>query len=257
MAYNEQYYSSPHTPYIQGSPYNGQYTLSNSFPSNTGVAPYAHDPSDYDSQWDTKSAKSYQSSHHGSQAHLNAHEMAQVPPMPNMSYQQHYPPQQHPGFQHAGSSPGWSVVKEKLMKRRSVKKVQLFQGNLVLDVDVPSSVVPAGKHNVEEFSKMRYTAATCDPDDFMASRYSLRQYLWGRQTELFIVMTMYNEDEVLFVKTMNACVFSGSCLILSPYLSTGQQRDQKRQPPVWTHSFEDLGSRRVEEDRCLRCLRWP
>jgi len=94
------------------------------------------------------------------------------------------------------------------MKRRSVKKVQLFQGNLVLDVDVPSNIVPAGKQNVEEFSKMRYTAATCDPDDFMASRYSLRQYLWGRQTELFIVMTMYNEDEGLFVKTMNAYVIS-------------------------------------------------
>lgn len=53
---------------------------------------------------------------------------------------------------------------------------------------------------------MRYTAATCDPDDFMRSKYSLRQYLYGRDTELFIVMTMYNEDEVLFVKTMNACV---------------------------------------------------
>ncbi|KAF9531863.1 glycosyltransferase family 2 protein [Crepidotus variabilis] len=92
------------------------------------------------------------------------------------------------------------------MKRRSVKQVQLFQGNLVLDVNVPSAIVPAGKQNAEEFTKMRYTAATCDPDQFMSSRYSLRQYLWGRQTELFIVMTMYNEDEVLFVKTMNAVI---------------------------------------------------
>jgi len=203
MAYhhhqNEQYYSSPHTPYSQASPYNNQYPPSATIASNTGVAPYAHN--DYDSQWETKS---YQSSHHGSQVHLNAHEMTQIPPMPNMPY----PPQQHPGLHHAGSSAGWSVAREKLMKRRSVKKVQLFQGNLVLDVDVPSSVVPAGKQNVEEFCKMRYTAATCDPDDFMASRYSLRQYLWGRQTELFIVMTMYNEDEGLFVKTMNAYVVS-------------------------------------------------
>ena len=89
------------------------------------------------------------------------------------------------------------------MKRRSVKQVQLFRGNLVLDVPVPSHITPAGKGD-EEFTKMRYTAATCDPDDFMSSRYSLRQYLYGRDTELFIVMTMYNEDEVLFVKTMNA-----------------------------------------------------
>jgi chitin synthase len=201
MAYrhpqNEQYYSSPH------SPYSNQYSPSTPLASNTGVASYAHSPNDYDSQWETKSTKSYQSSHHGSQVHLNAHEMTQIPPVP---IQQQYPPLQHPGLQHAGSNSGWSLTKEKLMKRRSVKKVQLFQGNLVLDVDVPSSIVPPGKQNVEEFSKMRYTAATCDPDDFMASRYSLRQYLWGRQTELFIVMTMYNEDEVLFVKTMNAVI---------------------------------------------------
>lgn len=38
----------------------------------------------------------------------------------------------------------------------------------------------------------------------MRQKYSLRPYLYGRQTELFIVMTMYNEDEVLFVRTMNA-----------------------------------------------------
>ena len=51
---------------------------------------------------------------------------------------------------------------------------------------------------------MRYTAATCDPDEFMRKKYSLRPYLYGRHTELFIVMTMYNEDEVLFTRTMNA-----------------------------------------------------
>ena len=90
------------------------------------------------------------------------------------------------------------------MRRRSVRQVQLFQGNLVLDVPVPSHIIPEGKLNVEEMSKLRYTAATCDPDDFMSSRYSLRPYLMGRETELFIVMTMYNEDEVLFTKTMNS-----------------------------------------------------
>jgi chitin synthase len=165
MAYrhpqNEQYYSSPH------SPYSNQYSPSTPLASNTGVASYAHSPNDYDSQWETKSTKSYQSSHHGSQVHLNAHEMTQIPPVP---IQQQYPPLQHPGLQHAGSNSGWSLTKEKLMKRRSVKKVQLFQGNLVLDVDVPSSIVPPGKQNVEEFSKMRYTAATCDPVDATAPR---------------------------------------------------------------------------------------
>lgn len=92
------------------------------------------------------------------------------------------------------------------MKKRSVRQVPLVQGNLVLDVPVPNSIIPASGQSTDEMTKMRYTAATCDPDDFMASKYSLRPYLYNRQTELFIVMTMYNEDEVLFVKTMNAYV---------------------------------------------------
>jgi len=186
--------------------------------SNTGVVDYPPQQgggyrNEYDPQWDSKSAKSFQSSYAGSQAHLNPYEMSQVtintPPVPTMPYtpQQQYPPvQQHPGMFRDQSSGGWSSARDKLMKRRSVRQVQLVNGNLVLDVNVPTHIIPAGKQGVEEFSKMRYTAATCDPDDFMSSRYTLRQYLWGRETELFIVMTMYNEDEVLFVKTMNAVI---------------------------------------------------
>lgn len=39
---------------------------------------------------------------------------------------------------------------------------------------------------------MRYTAATCDPKDFVNEGYTLRQQMLGRKTELFIVLTMYN-----------------------------------------------------------------
>lgn len=90
------------------------------------------------------------------------------------------------------------------MKRRSMRQVELVHGNLVVDVPVPSHIAPKGMSDSEEMTKMRYTAATCDPDEFMRRKYSLRPYLYGRHTELFIVMTMYNEDEILFVKTMNA-----------------------------------------------------
>jgi chitin synthase len=52
---------------------------------------------------------------------------------------------------------------------------------------------------------MRYTAATCDPADFKKEKFTLRQVLYEqpRQTELFIVVTLYNEDEVLFARTMH------------------------------------------------------
>ena len=54
-----------------------------------------------------------------------------------------------------------------------------------------------------EMTKTRYTAVTCDPDAFLAERFSLRQVEYGRQTELFIVITMYNENEVLFCRTLH------------------------------------------------------
>jgi chitin synthase len=171
--------------------------------------PYAGSDYDHPSNWDSKS---YQSSYTGSQARLNPHyEKSQVPAIPPLPYpQSNYPPARPVMLREQGS--GYSMARDNLMKRRSIRQVELFQGNLVLDVPVPSHIIPKHLGDMEEMRKMRYTAATCDPDDFMRSRYSLRQAMYGRQTELFIVMTMYNEDEVLFVKTMNAYVTSAPAL---------------------------------------------
>ena len=51
---------------------------------------------------------------------------------------------------------------------------------------------------------MRYTAATCDPAEFIEKQYELRQTLFTkkRSTELMIVITMYNEDDLLFARTL-------------------------------------------------------
>lgn len=65
-------------------------------------------------------------------------------------------------------------------------------------IGVPSSIVK------ETSQPIRYTATTCDPDGFILSGGSLRYY--GRDTELFIAVTMSNENEVLFSRTMNSCV---------------------------------------------------
>ncbi|EIW73092.1 hypothetical protein TREMEDRAFT_70893 [Tremella mesenterica DSM 1558] len=92
-----------------------------------------------------------------------------------------------------------------LRRNRTQKRVQLFQGHLVLDIDVPSLLLDkCSLRDGNEFTKMRYTAVTCDPNDFVEDRYTLRQKLYDppRQTELFIVITMYNEDDVLFCRTM-------------------------------------------------------
>ncbi|KAL1917473.1 uncharacterized protein VTP21DRAFT_3866 [Calcarisporiella thermophila] len=96
---------------------------------------------------------------------------------------------------------------QKARNRQSIRHVELVNGNLVLDCRVPEKVLRNVNYTSgEEFTHMRYTAVTCDPDDFVKERYTLRPRLMGRQTELFIVMTMYNEDDELFLKTMNAVI---------------------------------------------------
>jgi chitin synthase len=90
----------------------------------------------------------------------------------------------------------------------TVTDVQLYEGNLVLDCPVPAKLVsqlPAGEqYKSREYTHMRYSAATCDPVKFGDERYTLRQRLFEvpRHVELFIVVTMYNEDEVLLARTL-------------------------------------------------------
>jgi chitin synthase len=81
-------------------------------------------------------------------------------------------------------------------------------GHLVYDCPVPPKLLrniphaqPPGRN---EFTYMRYTAVTYDPEEFSAEYFTLRPQLFTqrRRTELFIVVTMYNEDNVLFARTI-------------------------------------------------------
>lgn len=64
------------------------------------------------------------------------------------------------------------------------------------------------QRNEREFTHMRYSAATCDPNDFKDDGFTLRQVHYDppRRTELFIVLTMYNEGEELFCRTMHGVI---------------------------------------------------
>ncbi|CAI4213018.1 unnamed protein product [Parascedosporium putredinis] len=89
----------------------------------------------------------------------------------------------------------------------SRKEVQLINGELVLECKIPTilySFLP--RRDEIEFTHMRYTAVTCDPDDFVERGYKLRQNIGRttRETEVFICITMYNEDEFGFTRTMHA-----------------------------------------------------
>ena len=86
------------------------------------------------------------------------------------------------------------------------KEVQLINGELILECKIPTilhSFLP--RRDDREFTHMRYTAVTCDPDDFTQRGYKLRQQVGStvRETELFVCVTMYNEDEIGFTRTMH------------------------------------------------------
>ncbi|KAI9693135.1 MAG: Chitin synthase, class 2 [Bathelium mastoideum] len=87
------------------------------------------------------------------------------------------------------------------------KEVKLINGELILECKIPTilySFLP--RRDDIEFTHMRYTAVTCDPNDFVDRGYKLRQNLGNseRETELLICVTMYNEDEIDFTRTMHA-----------------------------------------------------
>ena len=79
----------------------------------------------------------------------------------------------------------------RVRRRLKKKRVQLTNGNLVVDLSVPPKFVMPYRGE-PEMTKTRYTAVTCDPDDFEKEKFFLRQNESGRTTELFIVITMYN-----------------------------------------------------------------
>lgn len=112
------------------------------------------------------------------------------------------------------SSEAWKarqLARATSLKRYGTRKVNLVKGQVFrADYPVPSaiknSVLPKYRDlesGSNEFTHMRYTAATVDPDDFTKENgYSLRAAEYGRQTELLIAITYYNEDKLLTSRTL-------------------------------------------------------
>ncbi len=110
----------------------------------------------------------------------------------------------------SASQVAWAKRQQK-PKRGLTRKVKLTKGNWIVDHRVPTAI----KNSVEpkwaqgartnEFTHMRYTAATCDPDEFTTENgWSLRTSAqYGRDTELLIAITYYNEDRVLLARTLH------------------------------------------------------
>ncbi|KIM33668.1 glycosyltransferase family 2 protein [Serendipita vermifera MAFF 305830] len=101
------------------------------------------------------------------------------------------------------------------IKRGKTRKVKLTRGNFINEYPVPTAVSNAieakwkGATASKEFTHMRYTAATCDPDDFTRDNgWVFRQVLYNRPTELLIAITSYNEDKNLYSRTLHGVMLN-------------------------------------------------
>lgn len=109
--------------------------------------------------------------------------------------------------EHYGPAPTGRQDRRGVRQAQMAKKeVRLINGELILECKIPTilhSFLP--RRDEAEFTHMRYTAVTCDPDDFCMKGYKLRQNIGStaRETELFICITMYNENEIDFTRTMH------------------------------------------------------
>ncbi|KAL7752981.1 hypothetical protein RI367_001432 [Sorochytrium milnesiophthora] len=140
--------------------------------------------------------------------------MAQHMQMPHYDTEQQM---EDPYFQHYYNIPNdasSAYVDMHAPEFKTVRRnVRLQNHQVIVDLPIAPDVLIGAKYqgggdprspDHNEFTAVRYTACTAKPDDFVRDGYSLRQAIYGRQTELFIVVTMYNEDEILFTRTMQA-----------------------------------------------------
>lgn len=137
-------------------------------------------------------------------------------PVPAYASQQSFPPVPNiPNpYERSNSTEAWRQRQlQNNIKRYATRKVKLVQGSVLsLDYPVPSAIQNAIQAQYrsdleggsEEFTHMRYTAATCDPNDFtLKNGYNLRPAMYNRHTELLIAVTGYNEDKVLTARTLH------------------------------------------------------
>jgi hypothetical protein len=80
-------------------------------------------------------------------------------------------------------------------------------------------------------SHMRYSAVTCDPDDFTkANGWSLRTRLYA--TKILIAITSYDEDNIRFVRTLHS-VMHNICDISKTKQSRYWRRTAEEGIPGW------------------------
>lgn len=106
---------------------------------------------------------------------------------------------------------GW-VARQRPPAHGATRQVHLKRGHWIVDHAVPTPVANAveaeyrAQGRPTEFTHVRYSAVTCDPDEFTRENgWGLRTSTeYGRETELLIALTYYNEDRHLLTRTLHS-----------------------------------------------------
>ena len=110
-----------------------------------------------------------------------------------------YPPEVSDSLLQASSFPATNtLLRSQPTINRRVKTIKLSSnGNFVIKQRVPDAILENAQYSKgEEFQTMRYSAVTCDPNDFISQGYDIRPAKYLRPIEIFVIVTMYNEDHV-------------------------------------------------------------
>ncbi|KAF0479088.1 glycosyltransferase family 2 protein [Gigaspora margarita] len=86
-------------------------------------------------------------------------------------------------------------------RHRIIRPIELINGNLIIESPVSSLLSNISCESSNEFTHMSYT---CKPDAFKQENFTLRQtkYELTRMTELLILLTIDDEDEILLSSTL-------------------------------------------------------
>ncbi|RIB03736.1 Glycosyltransferase Family 2 protein [Gigaspora rosea] len=86
------------------------------------------------------------------------------------------------------------------------QRVEILNGNLMINCPVPENILKNISYNSEEFTHLRYTACTSKPEIFKEKDLILRQIEYKRNTELFILINMYDDNEILLSHTIDGII---------------------------------------------------
>ncbi|SMN20273.1 similar to Saccharomyces cerevisiae YBR038W CHS2 Chitin synthase II [Maudiozyma saulgeensis] len=90
-------------------------------------------------------------------------------------------------------------------KRRPTTNEVLKKAILKLDNPIPRGLLNTlPRRDKLEFTEMRYTACTVDPDEFQNEGYSLRFAEMNRECQIVVCVTMYNEDKYALARTLHS-----------------------------------------------------